>query len=149
MINININNSAFISTSNNLKKGANPLITRVITRVATYMEREAKKNLLTVISATPAGEYRRTGKSRQSIMRAPTGKLQQRVFMGVDYGKYIEEGTGIYIGRKPWYTSFGGLLDHPIYYKGMPARPFWKPAIEATKQNIPRIIREESKKQLM
>lgn len=150
-LDIDIKTDGFIQTSRKLKKGAQPLLGTVITRIATFMERTAKENLRTSVYSTPAPRkpFRRSGKARQSIIRAVLGTLTQRVYMGVKYGKYLEEGTGIYHtpgARKPYWTTFGGILDKPVKYKGMKARPFWAPAIKKTRENVPRIMQEEASK---
>jgi len=132
-----------------LQKDTETSIGNILTRVATFMERTAKENIQGSVYRTPVPKipgYSRTGKARQSIMRGVVSPLQQRVYMGVNYGQYLEEGTGIYRGRKPYWTTFGGLLDRPIKYKGMKPRPFWKPAIEETKRNIQNIVKQEFKK---
>jgi len=139
-------NDGWVTTSKKLKEGSRSLTANVLTRVATFMERTAKEKIQQSVYASPTGVYKRKGKARQSITRGVISPTQQRVFMGVNYGQYLEEGTGIYNGRKAYWTTFGGLLDHPIKYKGMKARPFWKPSIEETQENIPRILEEEASK---
>jgi HK97 gp10 family phage protein len=146
MINVNINDKGFTKTAKLLEEGAGDILSNVITRVATFMERTAKLNIRQSVYSSPRGLYNRTGKARQSIIRGVVSDTQQRVYMGVNYGIYLEKGTGIYNGRKPFYTTFGGLLDNPIKYKGMKARPFWKPAVDETRKNVSRIIKEETSK---
>lgn len=145
MLKIEIDNKAFVKTDSTLKVLAQELTHNVVTRIATFMERAAKKNIReSVYKSAPSKWYRRSGKSRQSIMRSPISNTSQRVFMGVKYGTYLENGTGIYNGRKPFWTTFGGQLEKPIKYKGMKARPFWKPAITETRKNVQRIMNEET-----
>ena len=146
---IDISSSGFVKkTAKQAEQDTKKTLSNVITRVATLMERTAKENLHKAVHSTPTPSipgYSRTSKSRQSINRGVLGAYSQRVYMGVNYGKYIEEGTGIYNGRRPYWTTFGGLLPRPILYKGMKARPFWKPAIKTTRQEIPNIWKQEYK----
>jgi hypothetical protein len=113
---------------------------KLINQISTFMERTAKKEARTLIYGTPSGEYTRTGKLAQSIAKQKQSKLKHKVFVGVNYGVYNETGTGIYNGRTAWKTSFGYLLDHPIWYKGMKARPYWSTAIKKTRKEAKKII---------
>jgi HK97 gp10 family phage protein len=122
-------------------------VANVITRLATYAERTAKKNIRKSVYATPPKTYVRTGKAAQSITRGPI-QGGQRVYMGVKYGKYLEEGTGIYNGRKAWYTKLKNITGNSddtsyVKIKGMRARPFWKPAFEATEAKSTEIAKKE------
>jgi hypothetical protein len=130
-----------------LKQGATKTISRAIFLVMNYMETAAKKNLNEGVyqTATPGSPFKRTRKAQQSIVGQMQSSQSARVYMGVNYGKYIEEGTGIYNGRKPYWTTFGGILDYPIFYKGMKARPFWAPAIKETKSNLPDLLAKAAK----
>lgn len=145
-ISINIDKKELNNLSKRLKNSSKEFTERAVVRIATIMERTAKENIRDTVYSSPATWYKRTGKARQSIVRSSVGENKQRVYMGVKYGRYLEEGTGIYAGRKPFWTTFGGQLDHPVKYKGMRARPFWKPAIETTKGKVPDILREEARK---
>jgi HK97 gp10 family phage protein len=141
---LELSTTGFIEASKRLKVGARPAIAKAVFRVANVMETTAKKNLQKSVYASPKSTwYSRTGKAQQSITIAKLDDLQSRVYMGVKYGQYLERGTGIYAGRKPFWTTFGGQLDRPIKYKGMRSRPFWMPAVEATKKQIPEILQKE------
>ena len=132
-----------VEITKKLNTGANSLAKRAIFLVINKMETLAKQNIsASVYSSTPSEVYTRSGKAQQSIIGQQSSDLSGRVYMGVNYGKYLEGGTGIYAGNNPYWTSFGGLLDHPIYYQGMEARPFWAPAIKETKQNIPVLLKK-------
>lgn len=152
MLALTLDNQAWIKTSRTLKEGSESATARVITRLATLMERTAKTNIRESVYASPQKEYKRTGKARQSIIRSKISPMSQRVYMGVNYGVYLEEGTGIYNGRKAWWTKLSNITGQSadankvIRIKGMKARPFWKPAIETTEKNIPRIWNEEASK---
>lgn len=144
---ISIDQRGFTKIKKKMDEGVKKPLANAITRVATFMERTAKENLQDSVYKSPTTWYSRTGKARQSITRGVINPLTQRVFMGVKYGQYLETGTGIYNGRKPFWTTFGGRLERPIKYKGMQARPFWKPAIKETRKNIQRIVKEEITKE--
>lgn len=152
-LSISLNEQAWIKTSRKLKEGSESITARVITRTATFMERTAKSNIRESVYSTPKSKfYKRTGKARQSIMRSPVSAMAQRVYMGVNYGKFIEEGTGEPEGRKAWWTRLSNITGKPsdskqaIKMKGMKARPFWSPAIKTTQETVPRIWNEEASK---
>jgi len=142
---LSIDTTGFIETSKRLKVGALPALSRAVFKVANKMETTAKRNLQTSVYASPKPKspFSRTGKALQSISVEQVDPLQSRVRAGVNYAKYLETGTGIYNGRQPYWTTFGGILPRPIFYKGMRARPFWKPAIETTQRAIPAILKAE------
>jgi len=145
---LELSTTGFIEASKRLKVGARGAISKAVFRVANVMETTAKKNLQKSVYASPkpSAPFSRSGKAQQSITVAKLDDLQSRVYMGVKYGQYLERGTGIYAGRKPYWTTFGGQIDRPILYKGMRARPFWMPAVEATKKQIPEILQKEISK---
>jgi len=145
---VSIKTEGFEKWKIKLGEGAKAPLSKAVFKVATFMERTAKINFnQDVLSYKPKINLR-TGKAQQSIIMQPLTPLSAKIYMGVNYGKYIEEGTGIFRGRKPYWTSFGGQLDHPILYKGMKARPFWSPAVKTTKANTSRILKEEMEKYL-
>ena len=138
-----------IQLNTRLKGIPKKAIPGIVTRAATFFEREAKQNMLKHI-------YKRlTGKSRQSIIRQPLTQTSQKVYMGVNYGKYLEFGTGIHHSegaRKPWFTKLSNITgnssddDKIIRMVGMKPRPFWKPARESTKSSIPDFAKQELSK---
>jgi HK97 gp10 family phage protein len=119
------------------------LQSNIVLKVGNFFETKAKKNLRKSVYESPITWYTRSGKAQQSIVYTPLGKNKAKVFMGVNYGKYLEYGTGIYhtpSPRKPWLTtqipqSKGKL----IYMRGMRARPFWRPTIKETIKEIQKI----------
>jgi HK97 gp10 family phage protein len=123
-----------------LEKAGKVATQRAVFLTMNYMETQAKKNINKAIYQSPAGKYTRSGKAQQSIIGQMLSTNSARVYMGVNYGKYLEEGTGVYNGRKPYFTTFGGLLPNPIFYKGMKPRPFWVPSVKETKKEIPKIF---------
>jgi len=152
MLELTLNKQVWIKTSRTLKEGSTSVTARVITRLATFMERTAKTNIRASVYASPKRVYKRTGKARQSIIRSKVSPTAQRVYMGVNYGVYLEEGTGIFNGRTAWWTRLSNITGQAddakkvIRIQGMKARPFWKPAIKATEENTPRIWAEEASK---
>ena len=149
MSNISIDTRGFVQLSKKLNTDISKVLDRAVFRIGNYMENESKKNLNdSVYGSTPSTWYRRTGKARQSIVLQRQGNAKVRVYMGVNYGRYLEEGTGIYAGRKPFFTTFGGQLPRAIKYKGMKKRPFWKKSIEATRGQAQTIMNNEVKNAL-
>jgi HK97 gp10 family phage protein len=137
--------TGFKEATKRFKTGARVAISGAVFRVANVMEITAKKNIRNSVYASPkpSAPFSRSGKAQQSITVAKLDDLQSKVYMGVNYGQYLEYGTGIYRGRKPYWTTFGAQIPRAILYKGMKARPFWMPAIEETKKQIPSILKNE------
>jgi len=117
-------------------------MTRAGQRGGNVMETTAKQNISRSVYSTPSSpHYRRTGYAQQSIVFSYRGDKGQ-VTMGAEYGKYLEQGTGVYIGRRPWYTSQIPGSDGVVYIRGMKKRPFWKPAENETKRRAPDIVQD-------
>ena len=137
-----------------LQGGGQKVAKRAVFLVMNKMETQAKKNAKTSIYATtpPKAPFSRTGKLQQSIIGQRIGDgLSARVYVGVDYARYVEEGTGIYHrpgARKPYWTTFGGLIGNPVYIRGTKPKPFWVPAREATEKATPGLI-EKAVKDIM
>lgn len=146
-MNLSISQSGNIEAfKNKLNNGGAKITQKAVFLTMNFMETQAKKNISKSIYRSPKSPiYSRSGKAQQSIIGQMLSINSAKVYMGVNYGKYLEEGTGIYNGRKPYFTTFGGLLKNPILYKGMKARPFWKPSIKETKQEIPKILTKVAK----
>ena len=144
-----IKDQGFVKAEKLLKAGAKSPTAEAVFKVVNFFETRAKKNLQKSVYASPKSPYySRTGKARQSIIASKKDDLTYRVFMGVNYGEYLEEGTGIYRGRTGWWTNWGGVLPKPIFTKGMKARPFWKPAEDETKKEAPIIVKKVIQKYL-
>ena len=69
----------------------------------------------------------RTGTLQRSI-QTQVDYPQGEVSVGEKYGKFLEEGTGIYVGHSKWKGNIPGVGVRWI--KGMKARPFFKPGVE-------------------
>ena len=118
-----------------LEKGVQEPIEQAIVRVGNKMETTAKKNLQkSVYQSTPSPLYNRTRKALQSIVLTKLSALKAKVYMGVKYGRYLEEGTGLYHdpgARTEWWGRIPALAnskrkDKGIRkIKGMKPRPFW------------------------
>ena len=146
---IKIEDKGFVKAEKLLKAGAKSPTAEAVLKVANFFETQAKKNLQKSVYASPKSpHYFRTGKARQSIINSKINNLTYRVFMGVNYGKYLEEGTGIYRGRTGWWTTWGGVLPKAIWMNGMKARPFWKPTEDETRKEAPIIIQKVLNKYL-
>ena len=125
-----------------LNAGVRKEVNLGVWRVVTHIQNEAKKNVNKELknSKAPGSPFRRTGKLQQSITGVMEMFAAGRVYVGANYGRYFEEGTGIYNKRSPYWTTFGGILDRPIFYQGMKARPFFKPAVEDGRNQAQAII---------
>jgi len=147
MSNISVQTKGFVEVSRKLKTGVGDKVSRVVFLVGNYMETTAKKNINQSVYQSPKSSwYSRTRKAQQSIAMQKLGDYKAKVFVGVNYGKYLEGGTGIYAGHKPFWTTFGGQIKKPILYKGMKARPYWKPALLTTQKEVPNILNKEFSK---
>jgi hypothetical protein len=116
------------------------LIEKVIFKVANRIETQAKTNISRLIFKQS------TGKLLQSVSIQKINKLSTKVLVGAKYGLYVNRGTGIFIGRKPWLTSFGGVLENPVWIKGMKPRPYWTDAIKKVNKEKNLIIKKEIEK---
>jgi hypothetical protein len=99
-----------------------------------------------VYSSTASAYYTRSGKAQQSIIFRPISSKEGKVYMGVNYGQYLEHGTGIYHTpdkRTPWFTGKIPGTNGVVYIKGMKPRPFWNPAIKETKREIKNLASKE------
>lgn len=137
---IELTTKGFVELSKKLKQEYRDSIKtnlgRMVFRVGNKMETTAKQNIRqSVYSSEKSPLYpKRSGKAQQSIILERKDELTARVFMGVDYGRYLEEGTGIYHesgAHTPWRGNIPTIGWRWI--KGMKARPFWKPAIKTTR----------------
>ena len=138
---IKVTDTGFIELQKKLDTPLKGRLSDFVRRAGNEMETTAKKNInASVYQSEVSPFYDRTGKAQQSIVMEMQSTLTARVFMGVDYGKYLEYGTGIYHtpdARTPWFTSkIPGTNGKTVYIKGMKARPFWHPAIDSTREFI-------------
>jgi hypothetical protein len=127
-----------------LIKGVDQPLRDSIFDTMNFAETRAKTNIRKSVYDSPRGQYVRTGKAQQSIIGQMQGRDRARIFMGAGYGKYLEEGTGIPAGRSGWFTAKSNVIpgaSGAIYIKGMKARPFWKPMVEATQKEAPKIMK--------
>lgn len=129
-----------------VKKELNHSIFRVVSAAQQDMKVEVNKSIY--LTKSPGKPFRRTRKLAQSITAQMLMYAAGRVFVGVDYGKYVEDGTGIYNGRKPFWTTFGGILNRPILYLGMRPRPFFKPVVDMYENTASNMIMQDIEKRI-
>jgi hypothetical protein len=85
---------------------------KVVRRTALFLEQQAKLNLSREVYDKPeSSDYVRTGFLRNSVQSVRIADLTWVVFVGAEYGIYIELGT-----------------------RFMRARPYWAPAIVETEK---------------
>lgn len=113
---------------------------KVIFKIANRLETQTKLNISKLIFK------KSTGKLLQSVSIKQKNKLEAQVLVGAKYGLFVNRGTGIFIGRKPWITNFGGVLPHAIRMKGFKPRPFWDEAVKKVKEESKTIISTTIKK---
>lgn len=141
---ISFNQNQYRKFDELMRKGVDTPIYNSIVDLMNFAETRAKTNIRESVYDSPPGQYTRSGKAQQSIIGQMQGRSKARVYMGVDYGKYLEEGTGIPAGRSGWWTAKSNIIpgaSGAIYMKGMEARPFWQPMKEATRKEAPKIAK--------
>ena len=140
---ISVSTKGFVELEKKLNTPITYKLSKLVFRVGNKMETTAKQNIRQSVYSSPASAfYARSGKAKQSIVLERKDELTARVFMGVNYGRYLEEGTGIYhepnahkawFGKIPVEEEYKDFDDGWRLIKGMKARPFWKPAIKTTR----------------
>lgn len=143
---IDVKTEGIIEITRKMMAGVSTPLERTVAKTANFLETKAKRTIRSVVYSTPKGWYNRTGKALQSIVAVKQNKLAWQVKVGVIYGYYLETGTGVYHKpdkHKPFWTTFGGVLPKSIYYRGMPARPFWHPSVKETRKQAPQILQKE------
>lgn len=112
-----------------VEKGLNDELSKGLEKACLYVETDAKKNC-------PVDD----GQLRQSIThQIDTENAEGVIGTNVEYGVYLEIGTGIYstqgTGRKdPWVYQDAKGNWH--YTHGAKAHPFLQPALENNRTNI-------------
>jgi hypothetical protein len=142
---ITVQTQGFIELKTKLSKPLQPKIKAVVQRLVLFMERQARRNITESVY-NRAVPWRRTGKARQSIIGKMIGSTSGRVYMGVNYGSFIEFGTRPRTITTPkrslsnGQVFFGKTVNHP----GTKAYPFWRPAIKSTEQEAKKELKKLS-----
>jgi len=144
-ININIKNIEQLK-NNYSKAQFQKRAYKIVDATGKFFENQAKRNIKKMVYSQPTS-FPRTGEAMRSIQwkfTHTTGTtLKGTTYMGVPYGRYLEEGTGIYHtpgSRTPWFTNFGGKLAHGFMYRGQKAKPFWEKTRKETVEKTPQFI---------
>jgi HK97 gp10 family phage protein len=147
---IDIQEEGFIKLTSKLKKGTRESVARGITRVTQFMERETRRNITESVYNRSV-PWRRSGKARQSIVGQSVDDMTGKVFVGVNYARFIEYGTRPHQIRAKNARVlagdgrvFGRVVNHP----GSKAYPFWRPAVKTTQTEAPKIMQKEIRKDL-
>lgn len=129
-----------------LNKDLTRPISQAVTVVAAFMQNQAKVNLRQVIYSRSV-PWRRTGKLQQSVTVDSVDNLSKRVFVGVDYGKFVEKGTRPHIirPRRGKFLSFMNrdnkrIFAKEVHHPGTKPYPFFIPAVVKTRQEMPEIV---------
>lgn len=102
-----------------------PAKERALEAIGMQAEANAKIEVTRAVYDTPASWYRRTGALRNSISHASDGDSAY-VGTNLEYAVYVEMGTSQ--GGRSW--VFKGDDGEFHVTKGMPPRPFIRPAVE-------------------
>lgn len=155
MINIKINSKQTDKLLRRVGKDLQRPIIKTVNLVANHAETQAKRKLR-------AKTKKITGQLARSIFNIKYGQFGKRVYVGKDYGKYIE------FGRKEVKPKKAKLLYIPISTKAkrlgsnrnanlefgtdfvfakkakaMKPRPFWRPAMKSAKKKAPKIMKQQ------
>lgn len=144
---ITVEDGKLLVKLDNLAGGTQKALDKTLFLAGNVIETEAKKNLDKQVYSKKAGLYKRTGALKQSVILSKKSDGVE-VKVGKAYGKWVEEGAGEPIGHKAWYTTWGGVLPKVIRMKGFEPRPFFKPAIQKGKKELPKIYKQQIKKLL-
>lgn len=142
-------NVVFESHIDSVIKATGAALARVAEDIGERMETHSKLYITAGVYESPEGEYIRTGNLRNSITHetvSDNGTVVVAVGSDVEYAPYVELGTGVYAadgkGRKtPWrYQDKDGKWHST---RGMPPRPFLRPAVENHKEEYKQILAAE------
>jgi len=85
-----------------------------------------------------------TGNLMNAFGQQPTSDHSLALVVMAEYGAYHEYGTGIYAeggkGRKTPWVYFNERAGHYVTTKGMPAKPFARPAVDAKRGAAARAV---------
>lgn len=119
-------------------------------QIAEEAESHAKDHITDAVYSSPNGWYVKTGTLRNSIshgvQETNTGCVVA-IGSALKYAPYVELGTGVYAKEHskaksiPWWYKDKKGKWHVT--KGMPARPYLRPAIEKHKDQYKKILLEE------
>lgn len=129
-------NVEFVTHIDDVLNATSERLMKAAETIGGMMESKAKTYITDAIYSTPSGTYVRTGNLRNSITHdTQENKHDVTIVVGsaVEYAPYVELGTGIYAedgkGRKtPWKYQDQQGKWHTT--RGMPARPYLRPAVE-------------------
>ena len=130
-----------------LKQGVKKPAEDIIKNSSTLMKNEATKNLKQVVYNRSV-PWERTRDLLQSITIDKKSNLYHRVYVGMPYGIFVENGTKPHIIRptKGKFLAFsaGGkmVFARSVNHPGSKPYPFWKPAENTLQQKLPEIINQ-------
>jgi HK97 gp10 family phage protein len=114
-----------------------PALQEAMGKACALVERKAKQN-----APKGTGELRR---SITSVVREENGEIIGVVFTPLEYAPYVEFGTGLF-------AENGGRTDVPWHYQddegewhstnGMKPQPFLRPALNDSREQIKKILKE-------
>jgi HK97 gp10 family phage protein len=118
-------------------------VKEIVVKTANFFETTAKEQLRKVVYKKSV-PWTRTGKAQQSIVMRVKSNNEAQVYMGVNYGKFIEYGTKPHVIQgKPilsWKVGGQRFFARRVNHPGTKPRPFWRPTIKLTKGKIPEIV---------
>lgn len=96
----------------------------------------------------PVGDSGFLRNSIQEKTEEKSGVIIGKVSTNVEYGAYVEFGTGQRGEASPSPPKSPENLNYRQDWAGMDAQPFLYPAIQQNKENVKKIVKEELKKEI-
>jgi len=130
-----------------LKQGVKKPAQDIIKNSSTLMKNEATKNLKQVVYNRSV-PWERTRDLLQSITIDKKSNLYHRVYVGMPYGIFVENGTKPHTIKatkaKVLAFSVGGkmVFASSVNHPGSKPYPFWKPAGETLIKKMPSIVEQ-------
>lgn len=139
----------FVSYIENVKNATDEMLEAAAEAIGQRMESHAKLYVTAGVYQSPEGWYVRTGNLRNRIthdkQQDSDGNVIIMVGTNLEYAPYVELGTGIHAeggdGRKtPWRYQDSKGNWHTT--RGMPPRPFLRPAVERHKEEYRGVLKD-------
>ena len=115
---------SFLKSVDDFEEAYIRAVKRVVAETATLIQTQAQ-------ALAPVDE----GALRKSIeIKFSDGGLKAEITVGVEYGVFLEYGTGIYSltgdGRKTPWVYWSDKLNRYVYTRGIRAQPYFTPSFE-------------------
>lgn len=96
----------------------------------------------------PVGDSGLLRNSIQANVEEKSGDIIGKVSTNIEYGPYVEFGTGQRGEASPSPPKSPENLSYRQDWQGMDAQPYLYPALQQNKENVKKIVKEELKKEI-